>query len=228
MRHQGIVLATTSRYRRELLARFGLPFESVTPDYEEESLSSQVRVTPEVGSRIAFVHARGKAESLAYRYPCHLILASDQVCECDGLALEKAGSEDRAREQLRHLSGKEHRLHTAVVLLDTDSKTRREDVIVTTLRMRELTDGEIDYYVGKERPLDSAGSYYSEKLGIALFEELVTSDATAIVGLPLITVRRLLAEVGVDVLRPETWPPGPEPEVRTESPSGDGSGEGSA
>lgn len=210
MRPSGIILASTSPYRRKLLSRLGLPFEPVAPSYEEESLRDRSLVTPDEASAIALSYAVGKAESLRERFPNRLILASDQVCECDGQLFGKAGDEERAREQLRRLSGRVHRLHTAVVLLDGSAERQHDEVVVTTLRMRSLSDGEIDYYVHTEQPFDSAGSYYSESLGVALFESLETTDSTAIVGLPLVVVVRMLANAGVHVLRPETWPTPPD------------------
>ncbi|MEZ4648402.1 MAG: nucleoside triphosphate pyrophosphatase [Candidatus Eisenbacteria bacterium] len=221
MRPRGIILASTSPYRRELLSRLGLPFRSVSPDYEERGASSRDEVSAEAAIAIAKEHAIGKADSLLRRLPDDLILASDQVCECEGRVLGKAGTEERAVQQLLHLAGKEHRLHTAVVLLGGPDVDRpgssgtfpemREGVVTTRIRMRPLTEAQVRYYVTKERPLDSAGSYYSEKLGIALFERFETVDPTAIIGLPLTLVCTLLADAGVDVLNPDTWPVEGEP-----------------
>jgi septum formation protein len=141
-------------------------------------------------------NAEGKARSLAKQYPLHLILGSDQVCECEGRILGKAGSLGRALDQLRFLSGREHRLHTAVALFVPSTGELDRGEITTTLRMRALSDDRLRRYVERERPLDTAGSYYSEGLGIALFESLSGDDPTAIVGLPLVTVCRLLERAG--------------------------------
>lgn len=202
----GIVLASTSRYRRELFARLGLPFEVAAPAFEEATVPAGTHVGGEEALLLALEHARGKARSLASTYPRHLIVASDQVCECEGRILDKAGSADRAREQLAFLAGREHRLHTAVVIADTRAGVEHDEVVTTRARMRSLDGEEIARYVELDSPLDSAGSYYSEGLGVALFERFTTEDPTAIIGLPLIAVRRLLSRCGVEVLRPETWP----------------------
>lgn len=233
MRAPGLVLASTSPYRRELLARLGVPFESLAPDFDEARPDGR-SVSSEEAGRIARGHAAGKARSLEKRCPGRLVLASDQVCECAGRVLGKAGDAARAEAQLRFLAGREHRLHTAVVLLDTRSGERREEVVVTTVHFRALSDPEIEFYVRRETPFDSAGGYYSERLGVALFESVVTADPTAIIGLPLIATVSLLASVGLDVLRPETWPisgrdgeddaarPGTEGAVRSAQTDGEG------
>ncbi|MCB9465491.1 MAG: Maf family protein [Candidatus Eisenbacteria bacterium] len=211
MRPKGIVLASTSPYRRDLLSRLGFPFRCVSPPYEERRFDTRDDMTPAAAAAIALEHALGKAQSLGPSSRDELVIASDQVCECEGRILEKAGTEERAVRQLLYLSGKEHRLHTAVAVLrvpDGGPDGTGHGVVTTRVQMRRLTEAQIRFYVSKERPLDSAGSYYSETLGIALFERFETPDPTAIIGLPLTLVCSLLEEAGVDVLNPETWPEG--------------------
>ena len=133
-------------------------------------------------------HAVGKALSLRESYPQALILACDQLGECEGRVLAKPGTEARAREQLRFLAGKEHRLHNAVALLDARDGRLLYEMVTSRLRMRPLTGERIDRYVELERPVDSAGSYRSESLGVALFESMGGDDPTAIIGLPLLWV----------------------------------------
>ncbi|MBM3287743.1 MAG: Maf-like protein [Candidatus Eisenbacteria bacterium] len=187
-----LVLASTSRYRRALLERLRVPFDLLAPDWSEVRLA-----TP---GETVLVNARGKARAGALRRPGAAILASDQVACCDGRTLEKPGTPERACEQLAWLAGREHELHTCVVLRMPDGAEESETV-VAHLRMRPLSPDQIVSYVRLESPLDCAGSYMSEALGIVLFEYLKCDDPTAIIGLPLIAVRRLLERAGWDLLR---------------------------
>lgn len=202
MSHRRLVLASTSVSRRDLLARLRLPFAVAAPAFEE--------IFPPPGPadadavRVAVLeNAVGKALSLREAYPDTLILASDQLGECEGRVLSKPGTEERAREQLRFLAGKEHRLHNAVALLDTGDGRLVHERMTSTLRMRSLSEEMICRYVELERPVHSAGSYLSESLGVALFESLGGDDPTAIIGLPLTAVVRLLERFGVSPLDPE-------------------------
>lgn len=193
-----LILASTSSYRRELLARLGLDFECAAPSFEEPAAAGEV--TEAAARARAEAHAQGKANSLRAAYPESLILGSDQVCHCDGRVLSKALTAERAREQLAYLSGREHHLYTSVCLLDAPSGAVEGETLVSSLRVRELSTREIADYVERERPLQSAGSYLSEGLGAALFEWMRGDDPTAIVGLPLTSVVRLLRRRGVAVL----------------------------
>jgi septum formation protein len=196
--HQ-LVLASTSVYRKQLLARLGLPFIAASPGFEE--VVPPEPVAPDEARAAAMANARGKALSLAAAYPDDLILASDQLGECLGKVLTKPGTAGRAEEQLRFLSGKEHRLHTAVALLRPWEKALECRVVTCHLGLRQLTEEEIRFYVEKERPLDCAGSYISEGLGVALFDYLRGDDPTAIIGLPLVATCRLLEDAGLFPLR---------------------------
>lgn len=182
-----LILASTSRYRRALLERLGVPFETLAPAWEEVRLDDP---GPTVRA-----NALGKARAGARVRPEAAILASDQVGWCAGRILEKPGTADAACAQLAWLAGREHTLHTSVVLLMPDG-LEVEETVVARLRMRALTAGEIEDYVRLDRPLDCAGSYKTESLGISLFEALQCDDPTAIEGLPLITVCRLLRGAG--------------------------------
>jgi septum formation protein len=193
-----LVLASTSPYRKELLARLRLPFTAVSPAFTE--VSPPEPVTPDEVRAAVLENARGKALSLGRHRPQAVILASDQLGECLGRLLRKPGTLERALEQLRFLSGKEHRLHTAVVLYQAAGEVLRTEVITSTLRIRPLPEEELRRYLEKERPLDCAGSYISEGLGIALFEYLRGDDPTAIIGLPLLATCRLLEEAGLSPL----------------------------
>jgi septum formation protein len=188
-----IILGSTSRYRRELLERLRLPFECLAPQVDEEPYKNS-GASPD---SIASVLAIAKAESLAGLRPHAAIIGSDQVVDCDGEVIGKPGSIEAAIEQLERLSGREHRLITAVAVwcgyhtqLHVDS---------TLLVMRELSRSEIERYVERDQPLDCAGAYKIESLGITLFDAIESSDQTAIVGLPLIATTRMLRQLGRDL-----------------------------
>lgn len=197
-----VILASTSPYRRELLARLRIPFDAAAPRFEELPAPSGP-VGPAEVRRLVLENARGKAASLRADYPAALLLASDQVGECEGRVLTKPLTEERAVEQLLFLRGREHRLHTAVVLLEARTGRLVEDVVVTPMSLRELTERQLRRYVQLEQPLQCAGSYVSEALGVVLFERMGGEDPTAIVGLPLIAVTSMLREFGVDPLGAE-------------------------
>jgi len=184
-----LVLASTSPYRRDLLARLGLPFDTARPGVNE---------TPGPGESplaLAVRLAEAKAVDVASANGDAWVLGSDQVAELDGTALGKPGDAERARAQLAAMSGRAVCFHTGVCLARGDGR-RLAALDTTTVRFRALSDGEIARYVAAERPLDCAGSFKSEGLGIALFEAIESQDPTALVGLPLIATARLLREAG--------------------------------
>jgi MAF protein len=176
------------------MERLGLPFACVAPRYEE---APAVATSPET---LVLRHAAGKAGSLSADHPDALIIGSDQVVELEGRILGKPRTPDRAIAQLMEMRGREHRLVTGVVLLDAATLETRSHVEVSAIRMRDLRAEEIREYARRENPIDCAGSYRSEGLGIALFEYLRGDDPTAVVGLPLIGLCRLLREAGVHPL----------------------------
>lgn len=188
-----LVLASSSRYRKELLARLGLPFAAEKPDCDEDAYKSR-GLSPE---QLAETLALAKARSLAGRFPGATILGSDQVAAIDGKILDKPGTAEKAVEQLMLLSGREHRLITAVALLVGERLLQHTDV--TRLSMRRLTPAQIERYVALDEPLDCAGSYRLESRGIALFSRIDSADHTAIVGLPLIALTGMLAGLGHEI-----------------------------
>ena len=188
-----LVLASTSPYRRDLLARLAIPFVSAAPPYVEEH---DLALAPEA---LVVELARRKARSLASPFPAALILAADQVAELDGEILTKPGTIDGAVAQLRRLQGRAHRLLTGVVLLDSKGGREEEALDVQELHMRALGDTQIRTYIERERPLDCAGSYRIEGAGIALFSSMRGEDYTGIIGLPLTRVVELLGRFDVDV-----------------------------
>ncbi len=188
-----LVLGSTSRYRRDLLSRLRLPFECLAPPVDEEPYKNS-GASP---SSIAAVLAVAKAESLSGIRPEAVIIGSDQVIDCDGEVLGKPGTPEAAIEQLERLSGREHRLITAVAVWHRYHTQLAVDS--TLLVMRDLSRSEIERYVAHDQPLDCAGSYKIESLGITLFDAIESSDQTAIVGLPLIATTRMLRQISWDL-----------------------------
>lgn len=186
-----LVLASESRYRRELLSRLGVPFDAVAHRCDEEPVMKSGASADQVAARLSLAKARSIASD-AY------VLGSDQVVEHEGEILGKAGSEEGARAQLRRLAGAEHRLITGVALVHPDGEAQ-EALAVCRMTMRSLSDDEIARYVAADSPLDCCGAYKVESRGIALFERIECDDFTAITGLPLMRVGAMLRSVGFSV-----------------------------
>lgn len=189
-----LVLGSTSPYRRELLGRLGLPFEVAAPGVDEAALPG------ERPAQTALRLAEAKARAVAARYGDALVIGSDQVADCDGTPVGKPGDRQRAIAQLRRLSGRTVVFHTGVALVDARSGRCRSDLVDVASTFRVLDDADIAAYLDREAPWDCAGSVRSEGIGIALFERIASDDPTALVGLPLIAVARMLRAEGVDVL----------------------------
>lgn len=188
-----LVLGSTSRYRAELLRRLALDFEQHAPGTDETLAPGEAPAEGAV--RLAIAKAEGAARGLEGT----LVIGSDQIAELDGRALGKPGSVQDARAQLADCAGREVRFHTGLCLLDTRDGRRRTHLDITCVQFRPLTEAEIARYVEREMPLDCAGSFKCEGLGISLFERIDSSDPTALVGLPLIALARLLREAGVAI-----------------------------
>ena len=183
-----LVLASTSRYRRELLDRLRLPFDLARPDVDESPLPAEA---PEA---LAARLAEAKAHAIATTRPDAWVIGSDQVADLDGVPLGKAGTRERAMAQLLAMSGRAVAFRTAVCVVRGEAYLAALDT--TVVRFRTLSAGEIERYIDAEQPLDCAGSFKSEGLGIALFEAIETRDPTALVGLPLIATADLLRRAG--------------------------------
>lgn len=189
-----LILASTSRYRRELLERLRVPFTTEAPGVDEAALPA------ESPAALARRLALAKAEAVARRHPEAVVIGSDQVCELDGVALGKPGTHERALAQLRALSGRQAEFHTALAVVHRARGFVREALAPVRVGFRSLDESEIERYLRLEEPYDCAGSAKCETLGIALLESIHSDDPTALVGLPLIRTARLLREAGVDVL----------------------------
>jgi septum formation protein len=190
-----LVLGSTSRYRRELLARLRIPFEVMAPDVDEAPLAG------EPPSATALRLAQAKARAVAARCDDALVIGSDQVADCGGRAVSKPGNRANAERELRTLSGRSIVFHTGVALVDARSGRCRSELIDVTSVFRKLTDREIASYLDREKPWDCAGAVRSEAMGIALFERISADDPTALIGLPLIALTRMLRAEGMDPLR---------------------------
>jgi septum formation protein len=194
MENRPIVLGSTSRYRKALLARLGVPFETAAPNVGESPLEGEAPVA--TCERLALA----KARAVAARYEHALVIGSDQVANADGVAIGKPGGRDEAIAQLARLSGRAIVFHTGVALVDAASGRSHVARVDVTTRFRTLSSETIEAYVDCERPFDCAGSIKSEGLGIALVEGIDSADPTALIGLPLITVVDLLRREGFDVV----------------------------
>ncbi|MEP6505947.1 MAG: Maf family nucleotide pyrophosphatase [Betaproteobacteria bacterium] len=190
-----LILASTSRYRRELLERLRLPFQALSPDVDETPLPGEAPAA--LAERLALA----KARALAQRFPDAVVIGADQVADVDGEAVGKPGDHERATAQLRAMSGRTIVFQTALAVVRAATgfaEVRRAPVSV---RFRTLTDAEIEFYLRTEQPYDCAGSAKCETLGIALLDAIESDDPTALIGLPLIRTAALLRAAGLDPLR---------------------------
>lgn len=185
-----LILASTSAYRRALLARLGLAFDVLGPCVDEAALAGEG--PEERAARLA----QAKAQAVGLRHPEAWVIGSDQVAHCERRILDKPGDAERTRAQLRHCSGKAVHFHTAVCLYRGADGRALHAIDHTIVHFRRLDAAQITRYVEIERPFDCAGGFKAEGLGICLFEAIENSDPTAIIGLPLIALCRLLNSTG--------------------------------
>jgi septum formation protein len=188
-----LVLASTSRYRKELLKRLGVPFKTCKPEVDEAALPG------ELPRNTAIRLARAKAEAGGRQFSQAWVIGSDQVADLDGRAIGKPGTHENAREQLRELSGHTVLFHTGLCVWNARLERRHERLVTIDVHFRRLTDAEIDRYLEREDALDVAGGAKSEGLGISLLSRLGGDDPTALVGLPLIALSAMLRAEGFDV-----------------------------
>jgi septum formation protein len=189
-----LILASTSRYRRELLQRLRLPFDVVSPGVDEAALAG------EKPAALAMRLALAKAQAVATDAADAVVIGSDQVAELDGQAIGKPGSHERAVVQLKMMSGQRVVFHTAVAVVRRDRAFERALLAPVTVHFRALRSDEIERYLQLDEPYDCAGSAKSEALGVALLASIDSDDPTALIGLPLIRTCALLREAGLDPL----------------------------
>jgi septum formation protein len=191
---RSLILGSTSRYRRELLARLHIPFEVAAPLLDE---------TPKPGEAPAALAQRlalAKARAVAAQFPHSVVIGSDQVADLDGQPLGNPGTHERAVQQLRQMRGRTVIFQTAVAVVCEASGFVQQDLAAVRVVFRDLSDAEIETYLRIEQPYDCAGSAKSEGLGIALLERIDNDDPTALIGLPLIRTARMIRAAGVALL----------------------------
>ena len=189
-----LILGSTSRYRKELLTRLRIPFETAAPDVDETPHSN------ESPKDLALRLALAKARAVALKYPEAVVIGSDQVADLDGTPLGKPGNHTNAILQLQRMRGKTVIFQTALSVVCIATGYERTDLAEVKVKFRDLSDAEIETYLRAEEPYDCAGSAKSEGLGIALLDAIDNDDPTALIGLPLIRTCQLLREAGVKLL----------------------------
>lgn len=183
-----LILASTSIYRKQLLQRLNIPFETIKPSFDEEIYKNQGRSAAE----LSLFLAAGKAKSILQQNAC--VIGSDQVVSFEGKILGKSHTQPGAFNQLKSMQGKTHQLVTSTYLIFKGEELGWTDTV--HLKMRSLTDVEIQNYINKDNPIDCAGSYKIESYGISLFEQIQAEDFTAIQGLPLLKLHLYLKKWG--------------------------------
>ena len=189
-----LVLASTSAYRKALLARLALAFEVASPQVDERALGGEAPA--DTALRLAAL----KAQSVRAAYRDALIIGSDQVAMSAGRLLGKPGDHATAARQLRSLSGKSADFYTAVALLDAANGRLQSELVGCRVHFRQLDDARIENYLRREQPFDCAGSAKAEGLGIALIARIETDDPTSLIGLPLIALSAMLERAGLPVV----------------------------
>ncbi|CAN5388442.1 Maf-like protein [soil metagenome] len=191
-----VILASTSRYRSELLARIVPGFETIAPDVDETALPGESVIATALRLSIA------KAQAVAAQHGGALVIAGDQLAELDGEPVGKPGNFDAALTQLKRLRGREVQFHSGLCLDDGPNRQRRETVVSTRVRFRDLPDQDLADYLRIDEPWDCAGSARAEALGITIVEAIEADDPTALIGLPLITLAGWLREAGYPLYAP--------------------------
>jgi septum formation protein len=189
-----LILGSTSRYRKELLTRLRIPFETASPDVDETPHSN------ESPKDLALRLALAKARAVALKYPEAVVIGSDQVADLEGTPLGKPGNHANAILQLQRMRGKTVIFQTALSVVCIATGFERTDLAEVKVKFRDLSDAEIETYLQAEEPYDCAGSAKSEGLGIALLDAIDNDDPTALIGLPLIRTCQMLREAGVKLL----------------------------
>ncbi len=188
-----LILASSSRYRRELLDRLGLEYDAESPDIDESSRPGE---TPK---DTALRLSEMKARAIWEKHPGSIVIGSDQVADLNGTKLGKPHTRERAIEQLTAMQGNVVVFYTALCVIDAEGRAEKL-LSPTTIRMRSLKRETIEAYVDREEPFDCAGAAKIEKLGIALMASVESDDPTSLIGLPLMKLTTLLANAGVEVL----------------------------
>jgi septum formation protein len=191
---QKLILASSSPYRQELLARLGLPFDAISPEIDESPLDGEL--PQETALRLAQLKAKKVAES----HPDALVIGCDQVATLDGIQLGKSMTHENAVKQLQYQRGRRVTFHSALCLYNALTKHMQAEVVPYDVEFRNLTDAQIENYLRIEEPYNCAGSAKSEGLGIAVIASMTGSDPNALIGLPLIKLITMLQNEEVNVI----------------------------
>ena len=191
---QTLILASSSEFRRQLLQKLLIPFNSISPEIDETALDG------EKPHQTALRLAQEKAQKIGAEYPHALVIGCDQVATLDGEQLGKPGNHNNATKQLQTMRGREVTFHSALCLYNAATGNMQAEVVPYLVRFRQLTDEQIESYLTKEQPYQCAGSAKSEGLGIALMERMIGEDPNALIGLPLIKLITMLQNEGVSVI----------------------------
>lgn len=191
---QTLILASSSKFRRELLHKLQIPFNSVSPKVDETALNN------EKPHETALRLAQDKARKIGKKHPHALVIGCDQVATLDGEQLGKPLNHSNATKQLQKMRGREVTFHSALCLFNAETGNMQAEVVPYLVRFRQLTDEQIENYLNKEQPYHCAGSAKSEGLGVALIERMTGEDPNALIGLPLIKLVTMLQNEGVIIL----------------------------
>ncbi len=191
---QTLILASSSEFRRQLLQKLLIPFNSISPKIDETALDG------EKPHQTALRLAQEKAKKIGAEYPHALVIGCDQVATLDGEQLGKPGNHNNATKQLQTMRGREVTFHSALCLYNAATGNMQAEVVPYLVRFRELTNEQIESYLTKEQPYQCAGSAKSEGLGIALIERMIGEDPNALIGLPLIKLITMLQNEGVSTI----------------------------
>ncbi len=191
---QTLILASASKFRRELLRKLEIPFNSISPKVDETPLPNEKPF--ETALRLS----QDKARKIGKKHPHALVIGCDQVATLDGVQLGKPLNHTNATKQLQMMRGREVTFHSALCLYNAATGSMQADVVPYLVRFRQLTDEQIERYLTKDQPYDCAGSAKSEGLGIVLIDRMVGEDPNALIGLPLIKLVTMLQNEGVEVI----------------------------
>ncbi len=191
---QTLILASSSKFRRELLRKLQIPFNSISPKVDETPLPD------EKPHETALRLAQEKAKKIGKKYPHALVIGCDQVATLDGEQIGKPLNHQNATKQLQMMRGREVTFHSALCLYNATTGNMQAEVVPYLVRFRQLSDEQIESYLTKEQPYHCAGSAKSEGLGIVLIERMIGEDPNALIGLPLIKLVSMLQSEGLEIL----------------------------
>ena len=196
-----LILGSTSVYRKELMLKLGIPFETVKPSCDEEALKKTFLAEGKSPLRVAESLAFEKAASLNNKFKSAVVIGGDQLVDFDGHIIGKSKTFEKAKEQLQAMAGRTHNLITSIAILNEDKKHILNHI--SKMKMKKLTSTEIENYLRLDLPFDCAGSYKIERSGICLFDKIETDDFSAIQGMPMMWVSQKLKELGYELFTNE-------------------------